>query len=307
VRVCRSLCTPEDTHLWCIAQHSTILRTACHARRRTLVCVYQLHSAAINALVMHSGFCVTASDDRQLRVWPTGFTDYLLEVWQAALGRLCTRVHMLVCMCVYVCARLPAFMLLIWLTYWPHGRWRGQARAPVHTVAGTPCTHAASTRARMCMCVCARVCVCVCVRACACACVCMRARACVCACERVLCVCTSKHTCMHVHESPDMRAWVTLWCGRSASFCSWEMHQPVGLGPLPGLHDHAYPLLARARAQAEHESGVTSVGVSPDGLRVAVGTESGALGVLDIPTHRFTPLLRSHVAAVNAVAADPVR
>lgn len=35
--------------------------------------------------------------------------------------------------------------------------------------------------------------------------------------------------------------------------------------------------------QAEHEAGVTSVGISPDGLRCAVGTESGAIGVLDIP------------------------
>jgi len=52
---------------------------------------------------------------------------------------------------------------------------------------------------------------------------------------------------------------------------------------------------------------VTSVGVSPDGLRVVVGTESGVLGTLDIPTHRYTPLLRSHVASVNAVAADPNR
>ena len=42
--------------------------------------MYQLHSAAINTLVMHSGFCVTASDDRQLRVWPSGFSDDLMEV-----------------------------------------------------------------------------------------------------------------------------------------------------------------------------------------------------------------------------------
>ena len=59
--------------------------------------------------------------------------------------------------------------------------------------------------------------------------------------------------------------------------------------------------------QAEHESGVTAVGVSPDGLQVAVGVESGALGVLDIPTHHYTPLLRSHTASVHAVVADPNR
>jgi hypothetical protein len=52
---------------------------------------------------------------------------------------------------------------------------------------------------------------------------------------------------------------------------------------------------------------VTSVAVAPDGLRVAIGTESGALGVLDIPSHQYTTLLRSHVGRVNGVVADPVR
>ncbi|KAL6762256.1 WD40-repeat-containing domain protein, partial [Haematococcus lacustris] len=104
---------------------------------RTLLCVYQLHSAAINSIIVHDGFCVTGSDDKQLRVWPMNFSDFLLE--------------------------------------------------------------------------------------------------------------------------------------------------------------------------AEHEAGVTSVSVAHDGLRVAIGTESGALGVLDIPSHAFTTLLRSHTGNVNAVAADPCR
>ncbi|KAJ9518454.1 hypothetical protein QJQ45_018495, partial [Haematococcus lacustris] len=104
---------------------------------RTLLCVYQLHSAAINSIIVHDGFCVTGSDDKQLRVWPMNFSDFLLE--------------------------------------------------------------------------------------------------------------------------------------------------------------------------AEHEAGVTSVSVAHDGLRVAIGTESGALGVLDIPSHAFTTLLRSHTGSVNAVAADPCR
>lgn len=54
--------------------------------------VYQLHGAAINSMVMHSGFCVTASDDKQLRVWPIGFADYLLEV----------RELLVLCSCIYV-------------------------------------------------------------------------------------------------------------------------------------------------------------------------------------------------------------
>ena len=47
---------------------------------RSLLCVYQLHSAAINSLVVHDSFCVTGSDDKVLRVWPLDFSDYLLEV-----------------------------------------------------------------------------------------------------------------------------------------------------------------------------------------------------------------------------------
>ncbi len=36
-------------------------------------------------------------------------------------------------------------------------------------------------------------------------------------------------------------------------------------------------------------------------------TCSGAIGVLDIPSHSYTTLLRSHVGRVNGVAVDPNR
>ena len=57
--------------------------------------------------------------------------------------------------------------------------------------------------------------------------------------------------------------------------------------------------------QAENEAPVTSVGLSPDGLRIALGTESGAVGVLDIATHCHATLLRSHTGPVNVIAASP--
>ena len=47
---------------------------------RTLERVYQLHSAAINCMLVSEGLCVTGSDDRFLRVWPLDFSDFLLEV-----------------------------------------------------------------------------------------------------------------------------------------------------------------------------------------------------------------------------------
>lgn len=105
--------------------------------QRALECIYQLHTGAINSLILHEGFCVTASDDKFLRVWPLDFTDYLLE--------------------------------------------------------------------------------------------------------------------------------------------------------------------------AEHESAVTSLGINGDGLRVYIGTENGTIGGIDIPTHQYTTLMRSHNGAVNAVALDPIR
>lgn len=64
---------------------------------------------------------------------------------------------------------------------------------------------------------------------------------------------------------------------------------------------------APCHVQAEHEASVTSVGMSPDGLAVCIGTENGTVGVLDVPTHQYRTLLRSHVGPVNCVAADPNR
>ncbi|KAK3254670.1 hypothetical protein CYMTET_36123, partial [Cymbomonas tetramitiformis] len=60
-------------------------------------------------------------------------------------------------------------------------------------------------------------------------------------------------------------------------------------------------------AEAEHESAITAIGVSSDGLQLAVGTESGAIGMMDIPTHKYATLMRSHTDTVWAVAFDPAQ
>ena len=46
---------------------------------RTVECIYQLHNSAINSVAINEGFCVTASDDNFVRVWPMDFSDYFLE------------------------------------------------------------------------------------------------------------------------------------------------------------------------------------------------------------------------------------
>ncbi len=47
---------------------------------RSLDAVFQLHSAAINVLLVADGLAITGGDDRLLRAWPLDFRDYLLEV-----------------------------------------------------------------------------------------------------------------------------------------------------------------------------------------------------------------------------------
>ena len=57
--------------------------------------------------------------------------------------------------------------------------------------------------------------------------------------------------------------------------------------------------------EAEHEGAVSSVDVSQDGLRLAIGTHDGTLGVLDVASHAYQTILRSHTDAVLALAVDP--
>ncbi|KXZ51899.1 hypothetical protein GPECTOR_11g332 [Gonium pectorale] len=49
---------------------------------RSLDAVFQLHSAAINCLLIADGLAITGGDDRLLRAWPLDFRDFLLEEQQ---------------------------------------------------------------------------------------------------------------------------------------------------------------------------------------------------------------------------------
>ena len=46
---------------------------------RELECVFRLHDAAIHSIAVNEGFCVTASADHYLRLWPLDFSDFFLE------------------------------------------------------------------------------------------------------------------------------------------------------------------------------------------------------------------------------------
>eukprot|EP00817_Percolomonadidae_sp_ATCC50343_P003591 CAMPEP_0117420370 /NCGR_PEP_ID=MMETSP0758-20121206/1713_1 /TAXON_ID=63605 /ORGANISM="Percolomonas cosmopolitus, Strain AE-1 (ATCC 50343)" /LENGTH=715 /DNA_ID=CAMNT_0005201929 /DNA_START=804 /DNA_END=2948 /DNA_ORIENTATION=- len=57
--------------------------------------------------------------------------------------------------------------------------------------------------------------------------------------------------------------------------------------------------------EAEHESPVTNVDISKDGLQLCVGTESGSIGLLNLTTQNYQTMIRSHTAPILNVALDP--
>ena len=54
--------------------------------------------------------------------------------------------------------------------------------------------------------------------------------------------------------------------------------------------------------EAKHDAPVVSISVAPDGLRVACGTSRGALGVLDVASHKYGTLVRAHTGAILDIA-----
>lgn len=89
-------------------------------------------------------------------------------------------------------------------------------------------------------------------------------------------------------------------------------HLAMCLSPLgasiPNRFLRVWPLDFRSYLlEAEHEAPVTAAALAPGGLRVAVGSEDGTLGVLDLGSHRYSTALRSHCGTVNAVVGHPTR
>lgn len=64
-------------HMFVAAVSGAVYQVDCERHR--LDAVYQLHTAAINALAVSEGFAITGSDDKMLRVWPLDFGDHFLE------------------------------------------------------------------------------------------------------------------------------------------------------------------------------------------------------------------------------------
>jgi hypothetical protein len=56
---------------------------------KVLECVFKLHDGPIASVAINEGFCVTASADRYLRVWPLDFSDFFLEAQVSAWWGVC--------------------------------------------------------------------------------------------------------------------------------------------------------------------------------------------------------------------------
>ena len=57
--------------------------------------------------------------------------------------------------------------------------------------------------------------------------------------------------------------------------------------------------------EAEHEGAVTAIHASPDGLKLLIGTASGTIGMLDVPTVKHATVVRSHTDIIYGLAIDP--
>lgn len=51
--------------------------------------------------------------------------------------------------------------------------------------------------------------------------------------------------------------------------------------------------------EARHEGVITSLDISLDGLSVACGTSTGGLGILDISSHHYKTVIRSHTGIIR--------
>jgi hypothetical protein len=59
--------------------------------------------------------------------------------------------------------------------------------------------------------------------------------------------------------------------------------------------------------EAEYDAPATSAALAAGGLQLAVGSEDGVLGVLDLGSRRYAAAVRSHCGAVGAAAVHPTR
>ncbi|KAM9816951.1 WD repeat-containing protein 90 [Neosynchiropus ocellatus] len=59
--------------------------------------------------------------------------------------------------------------------------------------------------------------------------------------------------------------------------------------------------------EAEHEGPVSSVSISPNGLLVLAATATGILGFLDVSSHGYSTLMRSHTDTVLGFSVDGIR
>jgi len=59
--------------------------------------------------------------------------------------------------------------------------------------------------------------------------------------------------------------------------------------------------------EAKHEGTVSSVEISPDGIKVVCGTLNGSIGIIEKFEQRYTTLVRSHTDDILCIDYHPAQ
>eukprot|EP00210_Caulerpa_lentillifera_P006723 g6425.t1 len=133
-------------------------------------------------------------------------------------------------------------------------------------------------------------------------------------------------TCMEFAKLPSLKSERSALLVGVSTGCVYQIdYEKFSIFTIHKLHDSAINCLAMSEGycaigsddcflriwpldfhdyllQAENDSPVTSVSLSTDGLNICIGTESGALSVLDIVSHTHETVMRSHTDSVNSIS-----
>jgi WD40 repeat protein len=89
---------------------------------------------------------------------------------------------------------------------------------------------------------------------------------------------------------------------------SLQIHITESFGVTGGADQvlRVWPLnFSESFLEASHDGPIGAVGVSPDGTKVAAGTTTGNLGVLDVRSKQYSTVMRSHTRPIVAVVVHP--
>lgn len=107
----------------------------------------------------------------------------------------------------------------------------------------------------------------------------------------------------------DMRTIVRSVQLHMAPVAALAVHRELFFSGGEDAHLRGWPLdFSHIALEACHDAAISSVAISRDGRQVAIGLESGCLGVMSTDgahSHRHRTLVAAHSSAIRAVAVHP--